>query len=401
MTEIQTATRANGKQTTFEANTCGRCGGTGRFGPTCVYGGRCFGCGGTGAKLTKRGAAAAAFYNGLLKKPATELAVGDKILYEGVPGIIAASWYEITEIETSGTVIGIKGANKRDEGYGCVYNVGDLVRVAQTREFKIDAVAQAKAYELTLTKTGTVRKTALRKTPSEPAPAPKPEPRPEPRPEPGATEGQIRLIRTLIDEKNLFASDGHFDRVNAMDKSEYAVYLDGLKQQATTLTKTAAKKWIDKLLALPRKQELAEQQIQAPIATPKIPDGRYALEQQGEAIFLELEIGTRGRWDGFPFLSEIQGDNHRPIKDKAEKARLLEQIAADIEGAVRRYGHYRNECGFCGLGLTDPFSRFYGVGPVCRKNNHLPISRAAYIRANPALELELTAWEAEDIGVAA
>ena len=50
------------EQSTFEAETCGRCGGSGNYSFNQIDGTRCYGCGGSGIKLTKRGAAARAFY---------------------------------------------------------------------------------------------------------------------------------------------------------------------------------------------------------------------------------------------------------------------------------------------------------------------------------------------------
>lgn len=50
----------------YEKTECGRCGGTGRYSFNSVDGSRCYGCGGSGEKLTKRGAAAKEFANSLL-----------------------------------------------------------------------------------------------------------------------------------------------------------------------------------------------------------------------------------------------------------------------------------------------------------------------------------------------
>ena len=208
-----------------------------------------------------------------------------------------------------------------------------------------------------------------------------------------ATPAQIRYIHTLIDERNLLASDKHYATAGGLDKDEYADHLQTLKDQAASLPKKTASNWIIALLTIPRKSEVQQTFLPAALS---IPAGRYALLNQGEAIFLQVDIGTSGKWDGYVFLSELQGDRHRPIKDRAERTRLLEQIAADIEGATRAYGQFCNECGCCGLSLTDPFSRYYGVGPVCRKNRGMPISRAAFLKARPEKLSELLAWEAEN-----
>jgi hypothetical protein len=64
----------------FELKTCGRCGGCGSYSWCQMHGSTCFGCGGTGYVLTKRGAAAKAFYMQALVKPVADLQVGDWVL---------------------------------------------------------------------------------------------------------------------------------------------------------------------------------------------------------------------------------------------------------------------------------------------------------------------------------
>lgn len=56
----------------YERQPCGRCGGSGRYSFNQIDGDRCYGCGGTGQKLTKRGAAAYAFASELLDVPVEE-----------------------------------------------------------------------------------------------------------------------------------------------------------------------------------------------------------------------------------------------------------------------------------------------------------------------------------------
>ncbi len=64
----------------FEADTCGRCGGTGNFSYNQVNGTTCFGCNGRGYKLTKRGRAA---YEWLLTQRTIrvgDVKVGDTVI---------------------------------------------------------------------------------------------------------------------------------------------------------------------------------------------------------------------------------------------------------------------------------------------------------------------------------
>lgn len=200
ITELHRATKANGKQCAFESTTCSRCCGIGRFGPASVFAGRCFKCSGTGVTMTKRGAAAQQFYRELLSKRVDEVQPGDKILDEGCPGITAGGWRLVNSVERAAdraargervggsiyTIDQIEQIERAiDEGATCtpttyrdrpaytvasgyIVDCGDfglngyagdhLVRVARTNEFKVAAMAQAREFELTLTKTGQPRK---------------------------------------------------------------------------------------------------------------------------------------------------------------------------------------------------------------------------------------------------
>ena len=61
MTTKQTATK---EEIEYEKETCGRCGGNGKYSFNRMTGNRCFGCSGRGIKLTVDGAIAKkAFYN--------------------------------------------------------------------------------------------------------------------------------------------------------------------------------------------------------------------------------------------------------------------------------------------------------------------------------------------------
>jgi hypothetical protein len=65
----------------FERTPCLKCGTTGRIvGFSHVMNGVCFGCGGAGYRLTKRGAVARAFFDSLGKCPVSTLRVGDRII---------------------------------------------------------------------------------------------------------------------------------------------------------------------------------------------------------------------------------------------------------------------------------------------------------------------------------
>lgn len=146
----------------------------------------------------------------------------------------------------------------------------------------------------------------------------------------------------------------------------------------------------------------------APAATfapvPEVPAGKYALTDGEKTVFFKVDRPTRGKHEGRTFLAEMQGENHRPIRvwkdeDRAEFYHTLELIAANPVAAARRYGHHANDCSYCNHGLTDAFSRFYGIGPVCARRRDLPFSFASYVKmaADPAAaEVEVADWQLED-----
>ena len=71
----------------FEKNTCGRCNGVGRINAySHVYGGVCFGCGGSGTKLTRRGSTAWKVYVAAMTIEASELEVGMVVWDTGMDG---------------------------------------------------------------------------------------------------------------------------------------------------------------------------------------------------------------------------------------------------------------------------------------------------------------------------
>lgn len=141
----------------FESVACTRCGGTGQYSWNAMSGSRCFKCQGAKETLTKRGAAAQAYLNGLRQRAAADVVVGDKILNEGVPGMVKSTWVEVTSVGTDGdrVVLGWVG------GLSHLFPA-DTVRMYETAEQKVANREAALAYQATLTKSGTPRKVAVR-----------------------------------------------------------------------------------------------------------------------------------------------------------------------------------------------------------------------------------------------
>src|SRR5262245_60141187 len=162
----------------FETEPCGRCGGGGMYGPLSVKAGRCFGCGGSGTRFSKRGAAAVEFYRASLPtKRAEDLQVGDRFRAS-----IQDRWATVTAVRPSpsrGTtevsyvdvehtpIIGAFGKLTRQ---GLVTTT--VVTLNPGREEVIRLRQAALDYQATLTKTGKPAKrraTARQEVTSDPA----------------------------------------------------------------------------------------------------------------------------------------------------------------------------------------------------------------------------------------
>lgn len=106
-------------------------------------------------------------------------------------------------------------------------------------------------------------------------------------------------------------------------------------------------------------------------AEPKqvdVPEGRYAVENaDGELRFYKVDRPTEGRWRGYTFVNVQASDDLHPIRNRAERERILAAIGADVQGAMLRYGREIGKCGHCGRTLTNEESREYGIGPICRE----------------------------------
>jgi hypothetical protein len=79
----------------LEKETCGRCGGSGHYSFNMLDGTRCYGCGGSGSKYTKRGAAAKAYYLAMLTTDIALAQAGDRMFDR------SSGWWTIEKIELS------------------------------------------------------------------------------------------------------------------------------------------------------------------------------------------------------------------------------------------------------------------------------------------------------------
>jgi hypothetical protein len=146
------------KKLLFESKTCTRCGGSGQFSWCQMHGSTCFGCGGNGLMLTKRGKVAQAWLNARKRKPLGEVAAGEWVLSEGIPGFSASVWVKIDEVEGEGSERNVSGLSKRGERHH--WKGSEMVvRMFFGKVRETELAREGLAFQETLTKTGTVRKT--------------------------------------------------------------------------------------------------------------------------------------------------------------------------------------------------------------------------------------------------
>lgn len=129
-----------------------------------------------------------------------------------------------------------------------------------------------------------------------------------------------------------------------------------------------ASAWITRLLAkLDQLRAATRPQPVSPKGETDIPAGRYAVETD-EIRCYEIRYGREGtRWEGFLFLDRISSDDRFPIKNRAEKARILEAIVADVTASAILAGLTLRQCRRCGRTLSDTKNPFFPValGPEC------------------------------------
>lgn len=138
----------------FENVSCSRCGGSGNYSYCSMYGSTCFKCAGAGATLTKRGHAAQLWMNARKKVPASTVKVGDRLWSESVFGNYK---FTVTSVEPNGNGgFDIDGVDDKGERGGMI-GFTEVKRVFTNGELAALRV-EAKAFEATLTKSGTVAK---------------------------------------------------------------------------------------------------------------------------------------------------------------------------------------------------------------------------------------------------
>jgi hypothetical protein len=139
-------------------------------------------------------------------------------------------------------------------------------------------------------------------------------------------------------------------------------------------TRQAASEFITKYKDLPRREQEAFSAAKAEAIVPGatdeevvVPAGRYALRgEDGVVKFYRLDRPTQGKWAGYTFLKVQASDDLYLIRNRAERDRIIAEIAKDTLAAEQLYGRELGKCSRCGRTLTDETSRAYGIGPDCR-----------------------------------
>lgn len=173
--------------------------------------------------------------------------------------------------------------------------------------------------------------------------APKAEVKPSTRP---ATDKQVACVRKLIAQK--------LPDMPAEKQQEWVAKAAADAKKASTL--------ISGLIDMEAPKTAPKPQA----ATVTVPEGRYALRTEGVVKFYKVEHGKAGsKWEGRTFLKIQASDDLFPVKNRAERERILGTIAADPAAASKLYGQEIGRCGVCHLTLTDEDSRKKGIGPIC------------------------------------
>lgn len=130
----------------------------------------------------------------------------------------------------------------------------------------------------------------------------------------------------------------------------------------------AASRLIDALL----KADVKPRDPASPEADPEVPAGRYAVADEDDVNFYQVNAPKTGKWSGYIFLARLYGApgdyRKEPIRAPAIKRAILALLASDPEKYMKEYGRRESHCGACSSPLTDPTSRRLGMGPDCRRN---------------------------------
>jgi len=167
------------------------------------------------------------------------------------------------------------------------------------------------------------------------------------------SEPQKNFITKLVAERDL----------SGMPEEKRSFLLQLTDEVLDTFTSVQASNAIKALLACDKKPV---EQLQAD--EPQLRDGYFFIVDptNNEERFFRVQHGKPGgRWEGYQFLQVQASDYFYPIKDKAHRKAVLDEIAKDPVKAMNEYGLRIGRCGVCNRTLTDRHSILRGIGPIC------------------------------------
>lgn len=98
-----------------------------------------------------------------------------------------------------------------------------------------------------------------------------------------------------------------------------------------------------------------------------VPDGYYAIESSGQNDLAFYAVTHSDRY-GISVKMVVGGHVDTFVRRNAV-AGIVERIAADVDGAAKRYADEIGNCYRCNRTLTDETSRALGIGPTCRNKS--------------------------------
>ena len=101
-----------------------------------------------------------------------------------------------------------------------------------------------------------------------------------------------------------------------------------------------------------------------------MPEGRYAINHDGQWRFYEVTRSERPRWKGYTFIKQLVGApgswNKVDLKSPHRRYAVLDLIEPNYKRAMLDFGLQSGVCGRCGSPLSDPQSIADGIGPKCK-----------------------------------
>lgn len=101
-------------------------------------------------------------------------------------------------------------------------------------------------------------------------------------------------------------------------------------------------------------------------ANPLVPDGRYAVQVDGDWRFYRVWRGTRNPY--VQHLYAVKGVEKGDRVRGPEEHKALALIDADPGAAAIEFGRRTGSCSKCGKDLEVNLSRHLGIGPVCLRH---------------------------------